>query len=115
MSTMVKQAAFWSIFTLAHAGLTILLLLLYVNYAMKVDHGWVEPTTVGTISQYLKSIAFLPILLPILHWRADLATGALGGVPGGAAGAQDQVGERSRPAPLPIARASRIASSSACS
>ena len=75
MSTTVKQTIFWSLFTLAHAGLTILLFLLYVNYAMKVDHGLLEPTITGTVSQYLKSIVFLPILLPVLRWHADLATG----------------------------------------
>lgn len=78
MSTTVKQTTFWSLFTLAHAGLTVLLFLLYVNYAMKVDHGLLEPTTTGTIAQYLKSIVFLPILLPVLRWRADLATGPWG-------------------------------------
>lgn len=78
MSTTVKQTTFWSLFTLAHAGLTILFFLLYVNYATKVDHGLVEPTTAGTFLQYLKSIVFLPILFPILRWRADLATGLLG-------------------------------------
>lgn len=78
MSTTAKQITVWSLFTLAHAGLTILFFLLYVSYAMKVNRGLLAPTTAGTVSQYLKSVVFLPILLPVLRWRADLVTGPLG-------------------------------------
>lgn len=73
-----KSLCLWSLFTVAHAALTVLLFLSYVDYAMKVDHGLVTPTQAGTALQYLKSIFFLPVLLPVLRWHADMAVGPLG-------------------------------------
>jgi hypothetical protein len=78
VSTTLKHVSLWSLFTVAHAALTVLFFLLYMDYAMKVDHGLVTPTLMGTVLQYLKSIVFLPLLLPILRWHADLAVGPLG-------------------------------------
>jgi len=80
VSKTLKQVILWFLLTLAHAALTVQIFLLYLDYAAKVDLGLVTPTLMGTISQYLKSIVFLPLFLFLLRWRADLVVGPLGWV-----------------------------------
>lgn len=73
MRTIHKRLLSWLLFTVAHVALTVLSFWSYVDYAMKVDHGLVTPTLAGEISQYFKSIVFLPILLPFLRLHVDPA------------------------------------------
>lgn len=74
----VRKLAFWCLFTIAHAALTVGFFLLYVDYALKVDHGTIDPTMIGTLAQYLKSALLLPLLLPYLRWYTGVAAGPLG-------------------------------------
>lgn len=78
MSPSLKKTILLVLLTVAHAALTIWALLSYVDYAIRVDHGIITPSLMGTVCQYLRSILFLPILLPALRWHADLVSGAQG-------------------------------------
>lgn len=73
-----KSLALWSALAAIHAALTFLAFALYVDYAIRVDHGQVAPTSLGTFAQYVKSVFFLPILLPLLRWRPELLGGPVG-------------------------------------
>ena len=45
---------------------------------MKIDHGLVAPSSIGTTAQYLKSLLLWPLLFPALKWYPDLAVGLPG-------------------------------------
>lgn len=78
MTTTLKRSLCWSLSIIAHAALTLALLLAYVNYSIRIDHGMALPTLAGTVSQYVKSAFLVPILLPLLRWHPDLVAGPLG-------------------------------------
>jgi hypothetical protein len=78
MRAKARRYLTWVLFTLVHAALTIILFIAYVEYAMKVDHGVVAPSMSGEIAQYVKTLFLLPLLLPLVRWRADLVTGISG-------------------------------------
>lgn len=72
MSVKLRNLFLLTLGTLAHAACTGFLLRLYLTYAMKVEHGELSPTFLGTLFQYLKSLFLMPLLLPVLRW--DSAT-----------------------------------------